>query len=261
MARPLIGISTSEIRSPANVKRTPQGEPQRRELAIGFSYPRAIEAAGAVPVVLAPVQPEAIDALLDRMSALLLSGGPDLHPECYGGEGHAELGPTEPELDRFEVALAGRAMERGIPMLGICRGAQVINVARGGTLHPHIPELSQAHIEHRHAEAGETARHRVRLEPDSDLCALFGRRGLEVNSFHHQAVDRLGSGLEVAARSADGIVEAIEDPKAAFCLGVQWHAETLTAGRVHPLLFEGLVTAARRHEARVRRRRRARRAA
>jgi putative glutamine amidotransferase len=256
---PLIGISTSEMRAPANVKLTPQGEPKRRELALGLSYPRALERAATLPVVLAPLAEASIDALLERLSGLVLSGGPDIHPEAYGGEVTDTLGPAEPELDAFELALARRAMALGVPILGICRGSQVINVARGGSLHPHLPDLAGAHVEHRHAEAGETARHRVKLEPGSDLSAVYdGRRSLDVNSFHHQAVDRLGDGLEVAALSPDGIVEAIEDTELDFCIGVQWHAETLTEGKVHPLLFTGLAASARRFEA-GRRRRRARR--
>ena len=246
--RPLIGISTSEMRVPAGVKQTPQGEPARRELALGLSYPRAIELAGAIPVVLAPLEPDAIDPLIDRLSGLCLSGGPDLHPSAYGEEDHPELGPTEPELDRFELALTRRALERELPVLGICRGAQVLNVARGGTLHQHIPELPEIEHEHRQRELGGKVSHPVRIERGSRLAGIVRRGTLGVNSFHHQAVSRLGTGLVESARSADGVVEAIEDPTVDLCLGVQWHAETLVDRRSHAALFEALTASARRRE-------------
>ena len=254
-APPLIGISTSEMRVPATVVSTPQGEPPRRELALGLLYPQAIERGKALPVVLAPLAERSIGPLLDHLCGLCLSGGPDLDPHTYGGQPDERLGPTEPELDRFELALAREAMARDLPVLGICRGAQVINVARGGTLHTHLPDLPGVHLEHRQGDPGSAASHGVQIEPSSRLAGLYGCSRLEVNSFHHQAADRLGAGLSVAARSADGVVEAIEDPQAAFCVGVQWHAEGLVGDGVHPRLFEQLTAAALRNRRNGRRRR------
>ncbi len=164
---------------------------------------------------------------------MCLSGGPDLDPEAYGArERHAELGPTEPSLDTFELALARGALARRLPLLGICRGAQAINVACGGTLHQHLPG-------HRQSAPGTDTTHEVEVLPGTQLAALVGAGTMAVNSFHHQAVDRLGRGLRVAARAADGTVEAIEG--AGFLVGVQWHAETLADGR----LFEALTVASR----------------
>ena len=215
-----------------------QADPQRRELALGLRYLDAVERVGGVPVILAPIPPEALDALLDRLSGIVLSGGPDLHPAAYGQDPHPELGPTEPDLDRFEISLARRADARRLPTLGVCRGAQVLNVARGGTLHQHLPG-------HRQSEPGDQTTHDVRLGARSAVGSLLGRTALDVNSFHHQAIDRLGDGLRVAGRSDDGVVEAIEDPGRDFVVGVQWHAECLVDDPTHRRLFAALVDAAR----------------
>jgi putative glutamine amidotransferase len=237
--RPLIGISTSELRCSPARDHEQHGDPQRRELALGLKYLAAGDRAGGVPVILAPIAPEALDALLDRLSGIVLSGGPDLHPEAYGHEPHPELGPTEPELDRFELSLVRRADARRMPVLGICRGAQVLNVARGGTLQQHLPG-------HRQSEPGDQTTHSVRLGRRTTTSALLGGlTHVEVNSFHHQAVGRLGTGLRVAGRSDEGLVEAIEDPQRDMVVGVQWHAECLVDDPVHARLFSALVSAAR----------------
>jgi putative glutamine amidotransferase len=195
-----------------------------------MTYLQAIERAGAVSVVLPPCVSD-LEALVSRLDGVCLSGGPDLDPEAYGSrERHAELGPTEPSLDAFELALARAALERGMPLLGICRGAQALNVACGGTLHQHLPG-------HRQSDPGCTTSHEVEVLPRTRLAGLIGAGAYAVNSFHHQAVDRLGDGLHVAALAPDGTVEAVEG--AGFALGVQWHAETLADGR----LFEALVGA------------------
>lgn len=236
--RPLIGISTSELRCSPGDREAQQADPQRRELALGLRYLDAVERVGGVPVILAPIPAEALDALLDRLSGIVLSGGPDLDPAAYGEDEHPELGPTEPDLDRFEISLARRADARRLPTLGVCRGAQVLNVARGGTLHQHLPG-------HRQNEPGDQATHDVRLRARSAVSSLLGRTQLGVNSFHHQAIDRLGDGLRIAGRSGDGIVEAIEDPARDFVVGVQWHAECLVDDPTHRRLFAALVDAAR----------------
>jgi putative glutamine amidotransferase len=233
--KPLIGVTTSEMRSSRAGTLRRHGEPPHAEMALGMTYLRAIEAAGGMPVVLPPLG-DAV-AYLDRLDGICLSGGPDLDPDAYGApERHAELGPTEPGLDAFELALARAADERGLPILGICRGAQALNVARGGTLHQHLPG-------HRQTEPATATTHTVHVEPSSRLAAVAGPGRLRVNSFHHQAVDVLGHGLRVVARSADGIVEAVEAPGPRLVLGVQWHAEGLTAQPRHRALFEQLVSA------------------
>ena len=239
--QPLIGVSTSEVRRRDEHRTVPQGEPPRSELALGERYLDAVRAAGGLPVILAPVRTGAVDALLDRLDALCLSGGPDLHPHHYGAAEHPVLGPTEPELDRFELALARRAMSRGVPILAICRGMQVMNVARGGTLNQHLPDLG-GDVDHRQNLAQATT-HDVELRPDSRLAKLLGRVRLEVNSFHHQGLDELGDGLQVVGHSPDGVAEAIESISSQFAFGVQWHAEALVERPEQLALFEGLVRA------------------
>src|SRR3954466_6403522 len=230
--RPLIGVTTSELRPSGMSTLRRQGEPPHPEMALGMTYAQAIERAGGVPVVLPPCVSD-LEALIARLDGVCLSGGPDLDPEAYGARArHEELGPTEPSLDAFELALAREALERGMPLLGICRGSQALNVACGGTLHQHVDG-------HRQSEPGCRATHDVDVLEGTRLAGLIGPGTYAVNSFHHQAVRRLGSGLTVAARAADGTVEAIERP-AGFVVGVQWPAEALPCLR----LFEALVDAA-----------------
>jgi putative glutamine amidotransferase len=230
--RPLIGVTTSELRPSGMSTLRRQGEPPHPEMALGMTYLQSIERAGGVPVVLPPCVSD-LEALIARLDGVCLSGGPDLDPEAYGARArHEELGPTEPSLDAFELALARAAIERRLPLLGICRGSQALNVACGGTLHQHVDG-------HRQREPGCRVTHEVEIAAGTRLAGLLGAGTLAVNSFHHQAVDRLGSGLRVAARACeDGTVEAIEGA-GGLVLGVQWHAEALADGR----LFEALVDA------------------
>jgi putative glutamine amidotransferase len=234
--RPLIGVTTSELRAGDSDSLRRHGEPPHAEMALGMSYLRAVEAAGGMPVVLPPLGDA--KALLERLDGICLSGGPDLDPDTYRArDRHAELGPTEPSLDTFELALARAADRQGVPLLGICRGAQALNVARGGTLHQHIAG-------HRQADGGGERTHVVDVVPDTRLASLVGAGELLVNSFHHQAADRLGRGLRAVAHAPDGTIEGIEAPGHPFLVGVQWHAEGLVAHGAHHALFAGLVEAA-----------------
>jgi putative glutamine amidotransferase len=244
LSRPLIGVTTSELRHRHQIDATPHGDPEQTEMALGLRYLEAVEQAGGIPVVLPPLGSRAIGSLLDRLHGLLLSGGPDLDPEAYGARGHAMLGPTEPALDAFEVSLTRRADRQGIPILGICRGAQAINISRGGTLHQHLPDVTDGTVHHRQSISAEHPSHDVRIAPGSLLASVVGPRALAVNSFHHQAINRLGRGLVAVAWAPDGTIEAIEAPARAFMLGVQWHAETLVAQRRARHLFRRLVLAA-----------------
>lgn len=243
MSRPLIGVSTSEVRMGAT---TDQGEPPRREMALGLTYLRAIEAAGGLPLVMPPLDLEAIDPLLDRVDGICLSGGPDLDPASYHERRHPELGPVEPELDSFELEVARRADARGLPMLAICRGLQAVNVARGGSLHQHLPDRPGSGVEHRQSLPGSRTTHAVTIAPGSTLARVMRRRKARVNSFHHQAIHRLGRGLRAVAWAPDGVIEGIEAPGRGLLLGVQWHAETLTARPEQFALFSALVEGARR---------------
>jgi putative glutamine amidotransferase len=237
--RPLIGVFTSERHAGklGTLQRCDEGAPAT-ELRLGTPYLRAIEAAGGLPVVLAPDDPALAGALLDRLDGLCLAGGPDLDPLGYGAaERHERLGETDRVVDAAELALALAADERGLPVLGICRGAQAMNVARGGTLHQHIDD-------HRQTQPATEPFHQVDVAPGSLLAALTGGGAMRVNSFHHQAADRLGAGLRVVATAPDGTVEAIEDPAHPFFLGVQWHAEGMVERAEQLALFEGLCAAA-----------------
>jgi putative glutamine amidotransferase len=238
--RPLIGVTTSELRPSRLATTRRHGEPAHPEMALGMTYLRTLDAAGAIPVVLPPTGTDHLGPLLERLDGLCLSGGPDLDPAAYGApDRHTELGPTEPSLDAFELSLVRMGLQRGLPILAICRGSQALNVACGGTLHQHVPG-------HRQTEAATEATHAVEIESRSRLHRMVRTRTLAVNSFHHQAVDVLGDGLRVVGRAQDGTIEAIEGD--GFVVGVQWHAETLMA---HMPLFEALVMAASRTELRA----------
>ena len=250
--KPLIGVSTSEVRLAEQVHPTPQGEPPRHEMALGLTYLQAIEAAGGLPVVMPPLHLEAVEPLLDRLSGVCLSGGPDLDPAAYHERRHPKLGPVEPDLDRFELELARRADVRGLPMLAVCRGCQALNVARGGTLHQHLPDRPGVTIDHRQSKPGHTVTHGVTIAAGTKLARTMRRRSARVNSFHHQAVNRLGAGLRAVAWSPDGVIEGIEAPARHFLVGVQWHAECLVDRPEHAALFSALVEAAVEFEAAAR---------
>ena len=203
------------------------------------SYATAVQAAGAVALLLPP-DPAALDApdrVLDRFDALLLAGGSDIDPGTYGAEPHPETKGSWPERDRFELALARGAIERGMPVLGICRGMQVLNIALGGTLDQHLPDRI-GHDEHRHTP-GTFGDHEVRLKPGSLAAQAAGAERITVKSHHHQGVDRVGEGLVVSGWSVgEEVIEAIELPGDNFVLGVLWHPEEDTKSRVISALIQ-----------------------
>jgi len=190
------------------------------------AYVNAVQRAGGLAIVLPPDEAAVADpdVLLDRVDALLLAGGADIDPASYGAEPHPETRGTWPDRDAFELALARRALERDMPVLGICRGMQLLNVALGGSLDQHLPESIEDSV-HRPA-AGIFGTHRVRLAPGTLACAAAETERLLVMSHPHQGVERLGRGFEVSGWSeSDEIVEAIELPDKRFALGVVWHPE------------------------------------
>jgi len=237
---PLIGITTSEVRRPEIANATPESEPPQPELVLGMPYVRALARSGAIPVVLPPLAIELVPGLLRPLAGVCLSGGPDIDPATYDAERHPDLGPVEPDMDAFELAVARCADAAGLPILGICRGCQTLNIARGGSLHQHLPD-------HRQAEPGWMVTHDVAIEGGSLLAHAVGAEAIRVNSFHHQAVERLGDGLRAVAWAPDGTVEGIEGDNSRFVLGVQWHAETLDeVEQPQARLFGALVEAAGR---------------
>jgi putative glutamine amidotransferase len=239
--RPIIAVTTSEMRRPEDCGHAPQGEPPRLELALATLYPEAIERAGGVPLVVPPLRPETLGPLLDRVDGVCLTGGPDVQPSAYGAQPHEALGPTEPRIDALELALVRGADQRGLPILAICRGMQVLNVARGGTLHQHLPDVVGDELRHRQEEHTSIATHDVTTAPRSTVRRALGGSPIAVNSFHHQAVRELGRGLVATAWAPDGTIEAVEESGSRLVLGVQWHAEGM---RAHGPLFELLVDAA-----------------
>jgi putative glutamine amidotransferase len=235
------------MRVPERTHSLAESEPPMRELALGLSYPRSVERAGALPVVLAPVDLEHVDALLDRLDGLMVSGGPDIHPSFYGEDEHPALGPTERDLDAFELELVRRADARGMPVLGVCRGMQLLNVARGGALLQDIPTLVGEEVDHRQVLPGRIPTHALVLGSGTRLEGVLGREAHDVNSFHHQAVSRLGERLAAAAWAPDGVIEGVEAADRDFYLGVQWHAESLSEREDQAGLFTSFVAAAARY--------------
>ncbi len=251
--RPLVGVTTSEVRQAQNTQPLPEGEPPQHEMALGMPYVRALARAGAVPIVLPPLAVDIVPSLMTCLSAVCLSGGPDLDPSAYGAAPSPDLGPLEPHLDQFELEVARVADAAGLPILGICRGAQALNVARGGSLHQHLPAITDRSVDHRQTAPGWVETHAVQVDPGSRLSSVLHVDELRVNSFHHQAVDRLGSDLVAVAWAPDGTVEGIEGADGRFVLGVQWHAETLDEVELSQArLFGALVDAARESSAALR---------
>jgi putative glutamine amidotransferase len=206
-------------------------------------YVRSIEQAGGLPVVLVPGRPTDAPELVARLSGLLLTGGSDLDPACYGEAAHPKLGSVYRDRDDFELALCREALDRDLPLLGICRGHQVLNVATGGTLIQDIPsDVSGGEVHDSERERQERC-HDVKVLAGTRLRALLGQDRVAVNSFHHQAVKDVGQGLRVSALSGEsGIIEGIEATDRRFALGVQWHPESFwnqEAG--FSCLFEALV--------------------
>jgi putative glutamine amidotransferase len=210
-------------------------------------YPVAVRDAGATPLLLVPVPEADVVDVVDRIDALMLTGGGDVGVDLYGGVDHPDLYDVDDERDRFELELVRLARERRMPVLGICRGTQMLNVALGGDLLVDVDTHVAEALSHRSTTA-DIATHPVRLKPGSRASALFGSDEVEVNSYHHQALGRLAPGLQATGWADDGVIEVVEgDDDAWPVFGVQWHPEHPTPdgpARCRP--FEALVTAARR---------------
>jgi putative glutamine amidotransferase len=231
--RPVVGITTY-------VEDAAWGSWNLEAALIPYDYVRALERAGA-RALLVPPSESGVDETLDSLDGLVLSGGADLDPQTYGAEAHPETQGTRPERDRGEFALLEAALARDMPVLAICRGLQVLNVARGGDLVQHLPD-TVGHEQHRETR-GVFSDHGVRIDDDSRVGSVLGEHA-PVKSSHHQGVGRIGEGLREVAWSDDGTIEALEDPARRFAVGVLWHPE---AGEDQKL-FEALVAEARAYK-------------
>lgn len=207
-------------------------------------YVRAVERAGGRPL-LVPPSAEGVEETLDAVDGLIFSGGSDLDPGLYGQEPHQETFGVHEERDRAELALLEAALARDMPVLAICRGSQVLNIAYGGDLIQHLPDVV-GDEKHKHTP-GTFADHDVTVEQGTRLAALLGDRA-PVKSHHHQGLGRVGKGLRIAAHAEDGAIEAVEAPARRFALGVLWHPEAGQDGA----LFEGLVAEAKQYRAATR---------
>lgn len=247
MRRPWIGVTTKGLRG-----RDPLGRPQAGTEA---AYLRAVWAAGGLPVMLPNLPPEAAEEVVERVDGVLLTGGGDIDPARYGASRHPKTDGVDPERDAFEFALVEAARARGRPILGICRGSQVLAVAFGAQLCQHLPDITE--LAHDSDAPPPALVHPVRLEPPPELEALLRAHGigerLEVNSYHHQGVPRradLPPSLQPIAEAPDGVVEAFvwrPKPEAIGALAVQWHPELLVeADPRHRWPFRWLVEAAQR---------------
>jgi putative glutamine amidotransferase len=239
MSRPRIGVT--------GVTRERQG---MEITGVNAAYVRAVIAGGGLPVIITPeLEPGCAVELFGECDGLLLTGGEDVEPARYGAAPHAKLGDVSPSRDLNELALIAEARARDLPILGICRGIQILNVACGGTLHQDLPTQRPGAVNHEPGGARDTVAHPLTLEPQSRLAKIFGQDQITANSIHHQGIDSLGEGLIATAHAPDGLVEGIEshNPKE-WLIGVQWHPEELA---LHPhaadlKLFTALVAAAAR---------------
>jgi putative glutamine amidotransferase len=238
VSAPLIGVSTSV---------TIDEYPERAY--VNAAYLRAVEQAGGVPVLLAPqLSATARDALWARLDGLVLTGGGDIEPSRFGEAAHPKTTLVSADRDALEVDLVDRALRDDVPMFAICRGLQVLNVALGGSLHQHVPEVFGDAVQHSQAATRDVATHDVKVQTEGTrLGTIIGSSELRVNSFHHQAVHRLGRELRDVGWAPDNVIEALEHAdRRRFVVAVQWHPEELVGhDAAARALFTAVVDAAR----------------
>ena len=215
---PLIGVTTT-MRTPATA-RGPQ-------VILNAAYVEAVERSGATAMLLSPAHSlDSLNRILDTVHGLVLTGGEDVDPARYGQSPHPALGTVTPERDEMEFAVLAGALERGLPVLAICRGVQLLNVALGGTLYQDLPsERPDSAIVHEQEAPVDQRWHAARVEAGSELHNIYGASELFINSFHHQAIRDLAPSLKATVWAEDGLIEGVESTEHPWVLGVQWHPE------------------------------------
>ncbi len=232
MAAPCIGLTTY-----ARFDRN-----QEENVRVPCNYIDTVRRAGGMPVLL-PAGEDNVQGLLSAVDGLLLLGGGDISPGLCGGESHEAIYETNEERDRFEISLALGAVKSGLPVLGICRGIQVLNVALGGTLHAHLPDVVGETVKHK-PQPPCAIQHELSLTPGSRLAEVMGQLEFSADSDHHQAIRELAPGLSVVAEAPDGVIEAVEMPDHPWLIAVQWHPErTAEDDPVQQRLFDQFVIA------------------
>jgi len=235
--RPVIGISCSTLAA--------QEVGEHRRFALPEYYVTCVVAAGGLPLILPTVDVSDVAAYLPRIDGLVLSGGYDLDPHTFGEEPHPALGVVDVMRDHFEIELSRGVRDQGVPLLAICRGVQVLNVAYGCTLIQDIPAQVPNALRHEQQAIRRSAvSHSIDVVEGSHLHEIVGGLRTKVNTFHHQSVGIVAEGLTVTATAPDGIIEALEDPEHPFCVGVQWHPERRPDDPLTQALFRGVVEAA-----------------
>lgn len=235
----IIGVTSGD----AFRERSAEGVPDRPHAALKQDYLDAVAGAGAIPLVVSPEATSATDLVVSRIEGLMLVGGLDVHPSSYGEPLLNDTVDPSPDRDALELALLRSALSLRVPILAICRGHQVLNVARGGTLWQDLPTQRPDGLRHSQRGDPHSPGHTLSVADGSLLRQIVGSEHLEANSFHHQAVRELGRGLRPTAWSSDGLIEAVEDPAHRFVLGVQWHPEEMLDSAPHRALFASFVEA------------------
>lgn len=242
MTKPLIGISTSYTKQKNGLN----------NVRLNQAYVDAVSQAGGIPLLIPSSIAEAdLPALVDSLDGLLLSGGGDISLKYFEGVDHPSISGLDAKRDQAELVLTRLFLAKNKPVFGICRGVQALNVAMGGTLNTDIPSQVKTEITHNNPAPDSVPTrnaivHDVAVEPSSRLARITGKTSLQVNSFHHQGVNKAAPGANITSHAPDGTIESIEFPQYHFCLGVQWHPEWLTYQPETQALFKAFVDSARK---------------
>ena len=242
--KPRILISTNTERFDRNANRP--------YTTVGLEYAQAILKTGGLPFFIGNVSPSFAQSYIEQADGLLLSGGVDVDPALFDENPHPELGFVDESRDQMEQALYKAAKQKGIPVLGICRGIQSLNVFEGGSLHQHVPAVAGT-MQHSQHNLDGSLFHEIKLEPSSMLAKAYGKISIRTDSYHHQAVNKVGNNLKAVGWANDGLIEAIEGTGNSFVLGVQWHPEMSFVRYPEQIVpFEVFMEAVKKAGARVR---------